>query len=901
VLDNTDLNALLAEARSLEAQGRASDALVSLIVVVGDLLGRHKTHQYVFEWMAQLQSGLGEHQAAERSAIAARQIAEEAHHGPGMFRMDVLRAKIACDAQDLARAEALLAGLRGDGPPLGTPSTDRRDAIVGWLRDLRFSDRPRENIAPIQVEFAACMADLWSERGKYESALTVLDVVVPSLPGAGPTVNANQFRLRQVELLLAAGRLHDATVRLDALAPGTGVDRVRVALVRARVALAGGQLARALEQLDVLAAAPTGDPQLFSAAALARLAVLIELNLHETAQRTIGDAIASLTATGAPPRTIALLEQARRDANERQRSTLTLWEQPFAAGRANDAAAAPAVEAEPDLAGWSFSAAWTAAANRVFAALERQDVPAAVAAHAELARLVRGSESELIACRVELSAALVAYYRGTRATDRFLAISDRLRAIGARIAEAQAVRFASWAAARNRALDDYARLARRASNLIDVIAGELDAKDRALFLLNKWTGRDELASVLVRNLLRDRRDRPRAPSRRRLCRGFREIEQLTHWPIEDALGEPQAAALAGDASPDLALTWVRARLAAGPARGQARGAITLRWWPSLWWFPARTLVLHYHVMPDRTYLFRIARRHIDVVILPVGRIHFTRSMAEVAGSDGDLRDLASDLGIPEALARFPAARRLVIVPHDALANTPFAALPIGDRRLCELLPISQVDRLSRLVRGRPRSPGKPERLLCAGRASYAGSGLPDLPGAEREVAAVLDAIGCTEPPHRDATCRDLLAELPRATHLHLAAHGVFDFHDPARSGVKLGDGLGGYETLTLHDLRRTDLRGLALATLATCRSAEHVTLPGRERICLPTALLDAGARGVIASLWPVDDAASVEVMTALYRQLASKPPSMALADTQTAMRGARPVHHWAGLVFYGND
>lgn len=70
---------------------------------------------------------------------------------------------------------------------------------------------------------------------------------------------------------------------------------------------------------------------------------------------------------------------------------------------------------------------------------------------------------------------------------------------------------------------------------------------------------------------------------------------------------------------------------------------------------------------------------------------------------------------------------------------------------------------------------------------------------------------------------------------------------------------------------------------------------------MPTALLDAGARGVIASLWSVDDTASIEVMTALYRELTSKPPSVALADTQAAMIEARPASQWAGLVFYGND
>jgi CHAT domain-containing protein len=112
-----------------------------------------------------------------------------------------------------------------------------------------------------------------------------------------------------------------------------------------------------------------------------------------------------------------------------------------------------------------------------------------------------------------------------------------------------------------------------------------------------------------------------------------------------------------------------------------------------------------------------------------------------------------------------------------------------------------------------------------------------------------------------------------------------------------GDGHG---LLTLHQLRRERFRRLELVTLATCRSAESAFMPGGERICLPTALLDAGARGVIAALWRVDDEPSVEVMATLYRRLQAEPPSLALARTQTELR-RRPAHQWAGLVFYGND
>jgi hypothetical protein len=897
-LTDADLDALFAQASAAEAAGRTTDALGSLIVATAELLARGSTFQYPFEWMARLESALGNHDAAERSAMVGRAIAVEHHHGPGTFRMDVLRADLAREALDLPRAEAVLAELAGDGPPLGAPSVERFDAIVAWLRALRFRDHPAQNLAVLRVETALTIAELWFEQGRYVSALRLIEAIEPDLGDAAIAVRVDQVQLLQVELLVAAGQLAEASQRLATIrAQDTDLDRARVALVRARAALVSGRLAEAISASEALRRVPPGVPLLFAAAAAARVAVLAELNLLEAAQQVATTAIAQLSEAGAPPQAIDLLERARRDAAARGRSAMALWELPSLGRTADPPASLPTIS-EPTGGRWRLTAAWTGTANQVLLALERGDVPAAGGEQAKLAQLARGIESEYVACRVELSAALVAYYGGDATADRFLAVADRLRAMGARIAEAQAVRFAAWASAREKRFDDYAALARRASALVDAIAGELDPENRAAFLMNKWNGRDELVTARVRELLRAADGQPRRPRRGELCRAFREIDELTHWPVDDALGDRDAATLASDATPDRVLAWVRERLDGAPARARAQRGISIRSVLSLWRVPARTLILHYHVLPDRTYLFRIARRHIDVAILPVGRVHLAMDMREVADDAERLRWLAAHTGIAEAIARFDGIRRLVIVPHDAMAGVPFAALPIGDRRLCAITPITQIDRLMRLQRRRARPRTGP--FLSVGRTSYQGSGHPDLPCAEREAAAVAKALGCSDEPRREATRLGVLAELPNAARFHIAAHGQFDTTDPARSGIVLGDGAGGYATLTLRELRLADLRRLQLATLATCRSAEHAKLPGRERICLPIALLDAGARGVIASLWPVEDEPSVELMTALYQELRTQPPARALAAMQVRM-GQHPVRQWAGLVFYGNE
>lgn len=896
-LSNAALDGLFRRARAFELAGRLDGALSALTVAVAELASRGEAYPCLFEWMAQLESALGHHEAAEQLALLGRELATGADRTAEVLRMDVLRARIAREALELERAEVILAELRSGDVALGAPIPARLEPIIDWLRALAFPGASARDLAMLRAEAALAIIELWAERGRYRSALRLLDAIAPSLPDARGTVRADQVQLLRAELLAGAGDLAGAHAALERIPPqDTTVDRGRVALVRVRVALVGGQLSRALPELSTLEAVPTGDPMLFASAVAARVAVLAELNELEPAARIAAEAGDALAAAGAPPRAAAeLIERARLDAAVRGRSVIALWELPHTVGGAALAMPLPPAS-EPAGTRWRLTTAWTAAANAVLLALERGDRAAAAAEQARLEALARGIESAYVEARVALSGSFVAYDAGGGDAGELLAIAGRLRELGARLAEAQAVRLAGWLAARHRRYGDHAALARRASAIVDEIAAELEPARRVQFLRNKWSGRDELAEQILRALLGG----GAAPSRRDLCRAFGEIDRLTHHPVDDALGEHTTEPLPRDATNREVRAWLdRDRVCRRARRARTAGlAIRSAW--SLWRVPARTLILHYHVLPDRTFLFRIARRYIDVRILPYGRVHFALDMREAADDDEQLRCLAEVTGVAEALASFPRTDRLVIVPHDVIAGVPFAALLVGKRRLCELGSIVQVDRIGRLRRRawRRRAPG---RMLSVGRTRYGGA-LPDLPSAELEATVVAKLAGGE--PLLDATRRGVLEALPRVARLHVAAHGLFDAAAPAQSGIVLGREAGagrGHETLTLRELRELDLSALRLATLATCRSAEHARLPGRERVCLPTALLDAGARGVIASLWPVEDAPSIEVMRALYAELRDHHPAVALARTQAALAGRLPARQWAGLVFYGNE
>src|SRR5262249_28045929 len=152
--------------------------------------------------------------------------------------------------------------------------------------------------------------------------------------------------------------------------------------------------------------------------------------------------------------------------------------------------------------------------------LARRSWKAAAHHQSQLETLTRDVESTYVAARVKLASALVDYHsREGRSPDlaRLLAIADELGGVGARLAQAQALRHATWAAAHLGRTEDYIALARRASAIIDAIAAELPARERDLFLMNKWSGRDELVSALLRELGAE-------PSRRAVLRFFQKVE-----------------------------------------------------------------------------------------------------------------------------------------------------------------------------------------------------------------------------------------------------------------------------------------------------------------------------------------------------------------------------------------
>lgn len=258
-----------------------------------------------------------------------------------------------------------------------------------------------------------------------------------------------------------------------------------------------------------------------------------------------------------------------------------------------------------------------------------------------------------------------------------------------------------------------------------------------------------------------------------------------------------------------------------------------------------------------------------------------------------LADLYAELMAPlgDALA---GASRLVIVPHGALHRLPFAALHDGRHYLVQRFEVVLAPSASAVsFCQRPLAPAARRPLVVA--HSHGGS----LPGAideARRVARLFDADCLLE---AEATRQQLVERAAHASLIHLATHGHARLDSPALSALHLADG-----QLTTIDCFQLEL-DCALVTLSACESGRAAVVPGDEPIGLPRALLYAGARSVLHTLWRVDDQTTAGLMDTFYTALrAGHGRGAALRAAQRHLLeetpgGSHPFF-WAPAVLVGD-
>ncbi len=137
--------------------------------------------------------------------------------------------------------------------------------------------------------------------------------------------------------------------------------------------------------------------------------------------------------------------------------------------------------------------------------------------------------------------------------------------------------------------------------------------------------------------------------------------------------------------------------------------------------------------------------------------------------------------------------------------------------------------------------------------------------------------------------------------VHIATHGLLNPERPELSGIVLSlvdrEGRKQDGFLRLSDIYELDLP-VRLVVLSACNTAMGRPVLGEGLVGLVGGFLAAGAQGVIASYWNVDDEATSELMTRLYLHFFNEglSPSRALQAAQVSMWNDR---RWQSPFFWG--
>jgi CHAT domain-containing protein/tetratricopeptide (TPR) repeat protein len=328
--------------------------------------------------------------------------------------------------------------------------------------------------------------------------------------------------------------------------------------------------------------------------------------------------------------------------------------------------------------------------------------------------------------------------------------------------------------------------------------------------------------------------------------------------------------------------------------------------------PPATSIVEYASLADRVVIFvfdsagvRVTETKIDRSALKELVTRFSDAIANGQFRVAKIRAAALHRLLIEPVAPMLAAN-LVIVPDAVLDSVPFSTLfddasrqYLIERSNVVISPSAAV--FARLT-GRNGPAFSTERLLVVANPALDSDDEPSLPGAEREVARlsrlyrhVTTLVGA------DATVAAFVRAAPDATLLHFAGHAVAGIG--RKTALLLSPANGDDGRLDPKLVASIRLNPASTVILAACDTARGETRLSEGTISLARAFVAAGARGVIATLLPVEDNDAEDFFARLHVYLARGiAPAEALRAVQIdwIRRSETHLATWASVQLIGS-
>jgi CHAT domain-containing protein len=292
-------------------------------------------------------------------------------------------------------------------------------------------------------------------------------------------------------------------------------------------------------------------------------------------------------------------------------------------------------------------------------------------------------------------------------------------------------------------------------------------------------------------------------------------------------------------------------------------------------------------------------------------------------------------------------RMVVVISEGALGSIPFAALPADGRRLVETHEVAYLPSASVLPQLRAnRPPQRPQRIALIADPVFsahdprvhgnseatvappaAGTEPDDLTRSASDAGMhefprliysrqEAESIGRLLPATQQWSAMDFDANLDAVRKLdwsqftiaHFSTHALLDTIHPDLSGIVLSlvdrDGHPRDGFVRVRDIYNMRIPA-DLVVLSACRTALGKEIRGEGIVGLARAFSYAGSQRVLATLWDVNDHATADLMTDVYRGLLEEklPPATALARAQRRLARTatwRAPYFWATFVLQGD-
>ena len=283
-----------------------------------------------------------------------------------------------------------------------------------------------------------------------------------------------------------------------------------------------------------------------------------------------------------------------------------------------------------------------------------------------------------------------------------------------------------------------------------------------------------------------------------------------------------------------------------------------------------SVVFSYWLGLDHSYLWVITPTGVTLFMLPPAAeidplvqsyrqaLLGSRDVLETQNAAG--RKLYNLLVAPAAQA-IPRGARVTILPDGSLYGLNFETLLAPSPQLhywIEDVDVSYANSLTLLAAGAARRPATARKLLLMGDPVSPDAEFPKLPQAAAEMTGIENYFPAAERTvfaGAEATPDSYRKSHPAGfTYIHFVAHGTASRTSPLDSAVILSKQGDDYK-LYARDIIQHPLHA-DLVTISACHGEGVRTYSGEGLVGLSWAFLHAGAHGVIAALWEVNDSST---------------------------------------------